>query len=175
MGLTLQSLSPLGPPIRVGLLGNPGQGRRTGSSASASSGGGGWQVVDRPLQRGGTEWVDYYPMVMTLALILTGGWPIAQSIEAEITAIEAFELPAEGTTPPRTPLIGISGPVSHTDTFWVCSRLSFPKGDTSAIRNPTGQRVQQKFTMELTEYTPAIVTIAGLSPAEQAAAAGQQS
>ena len=64
----------------------------------------------------------------------------------------------------------MSGPVPHTELFWVCSRLDFPAGEDTAIRNSSGERVQQAFTIELTEYSPSTAIVSKtLSPAQQAA------
>lgn len=174
--LTIQAIAPLGPPVVCGLIGNPEYGRRIGTSASASSGGGGWQTVDRALTAASTEWFDYYPLVMSLTLMLTGGVGLnAQSVEPQIAILEAFELPAPGSQPPQPPQIGIAGPAPHTDKVWICSNLMFAGGETGAIRNAAQQRIQQKLTIELTEYSPSTTTVAGLTPAQQAAAAEQTS
>lgn len=168
--VTLQALNPAGTPVQCGLIGNAAHSRQGGTSASASSGGGGWQIVDRVLNRAATEWLDFNPMVMTLNLILDGGLgSTAQSVEGQIAIIESYETPAPGTQPPLPPIIGVSGPIPHTDTFWVCSRLTFPGDDGAAIRDGFyGWRTQQLFAIELTEYTASSVTTSNLTPAQQA-------
>lgn len=170
-GLTIRAVDPPGPSVSMGVVGSLAQSRSGGSSASASSGGGGWQVVDRALQRASTEWLDYYPMVLSGKVILDGGELPAASIEVQIAIMESWELPAPGTTPPRPPILWIAGPVPHTtSTWWVLSKLAFTGGDTGSIRDPnTGQRTQQWISLELTEYSPPSVLISGLSPAQIAA------
>jgi hypothetical protein len=168
--VTFQATSPTGTPVTVGLVGNAEYSRHGGTSASASSGGGGWQNVDRYGQKAGTEWLDTYPMVMTISCILDGGMP-AQSVEPQITILEGYELPVPGSAPPLPPLITVTGPVAHNELTWVCSRLTMTGGEEGAMRDPTLERTQQTFSIELTEYVPTTVTIAGLSPAEQVRAA----
>lgn len=165
--LIIQAVNPAGPAVVCGLVGNAGHSRAGGTSASASSGGGGWQIVDRVLNRAATEWLDFNPIAMTLQLVL--GDVSQASIEPQMATIESYELPAPGTAPPLPAILGISGPVPHTDILWVCSRLTVPGGEDDAIRNDfTGERTLQYFTVELTEYSPSSVTISNLSPAQQA-------
>lgn len=154
--------------VNCSLLGNASLSRSGGTSASASSGEGGWQVIDRSRRKAATEWLDYYPQVQTMTCLLNNGQRLTtESVELACAALEAFEVPVAGTTPPMPPLIVVSGPVFHTDYLWVCSRLEFPSTDTSVIRNDAGTRVQQLFTIELTEYSPSVaVTKATLSPAQ---------
>lgn len=156
------------------LLGSAKQSRQGGTSASAASGQGGWQVVDRVFQKAATEWLDYYPMVLTLSCLVDGGNGLhPASVEPQITLLESFELPVPGSTPPRPPVLTIDGPIQHTDAQWVCSRLELAGGENGAIRDSrTGERTQQYFTVELTEYSPSTASLRGLSPAQAAAKAG---
>lgn len=161
--------------VTAALLGNPDQSRTGGQSASASSGGGGWQIIDRSRRKAATEWFDYYPYVMHFTCMLTGaqlgGTPLTPaSVEGWITTLESFEIPTPGSSPPQPPILTVSGPVQHTDAFWVCSALTFPNDEGSVIRNTSAQRTQQTFTIELTEFSPSYA-IAGatLPPAVQAA------
>ncbi len=153
------------------LLGSAALSRVGGTSASAASGGGGWQTVDRSRKKAATEWLDVYPFVMTMKCVLDGGTGLTPvSVEPDCTTLESFELPATGTAPPLPPIVTVSGPVPHTELFWVCSRLSFPGGDDGAeIRNASGQRTQAAFSIELTEYSPSTAVISLLSPAQTAA------
>jgi LysM repeat protein len=170
--LTFTVTSPPGPSVSCVLIGAAGQSRQGGSSASASSGGGGWQVVDRARKGATTEWLDYYPIVLTLTCLLDGGTGVtAASVEPQIATLETFELPAQGTTPPIPPLLSISGPVPHTELTWACSRLEFKGGESTAIRDPnTGLRTQQSFSIELTQYLASdAITDPNLTPAQQAA------
>lgn len=170
------------PALNCNLLGNASLSRRGGSSASASSGGGGWQIVDRARQKAATEWLDYYPWVMSCTCILdmiATGEDAGGGIEETIGLLESFELPVLGSSPPLPPILTVSGPVPHTELFWVLTKLDFAGGETGQIRDDNGNRTQQGFTIELTEYSPSTaVTSRALSPAQQAAlstgsAAGQ--
>lgn len=156
------------------LLGNPGLSRQGGTSASASSGGGGWQVTDRTRSKAATIWLDYYPLVMTIQLRIDGGVGLddeVAEIEGECSVLESFELPIPGSVPPLPPLVTIEGPVPHTDKFWVCTRLEFPAGDESALRNSAGLRTMQLANIELTEYSPTSAIAEDLTPAQAAALA----
>ena len=155
--------------VQCVLIGNPSQSRAGGSSASASSGMGGWQVVDRSRQKAATEWLDYYPIAMSFSCLLDAGPGLNPgSVEGWISTLESFEEPVPGSTPPEPPILTVDGPVPHTDKFWVCTRLEFPAGTGSAIRNTSGTRIQQKFMIELTEYSPSSVVSEVLSPAQAA-------
>ena len=137
------------------LIGSAKLSRAGGTSASASSGGGGWQVIDRSRKKAATEWLDYYPYVMTCTCLLDGGVGLEPaSVEGYITTLESFEVPVPGSSPPLPPILTVKGPVPHTDLFWVCTRLEQTGGETGQIRNLAGQRTQQKFSIELTEYSP---------------------
>lgn len=159
------------------LIGSAKLSRAGGTSASASSGEGGWQIIDRSRQKAATEWLDYYPFVMTCTCLLDGGPGLnPASVEGWITTLESFEKPVTGTFPPLPPVLTVSGPVPHTDLFWVCSRLDFAGGETGQIRNAAGTRTQQSFTVELTEYSPSTaITNSTSSPAQQALTAGTAS
>jgi LysM repeat protein len=164
--------------VSAWLVGAPGHGRSGGSSASASSGTGGWQVVTRTRQKSATIWLDYFPLVQTMTCILDGRANITgprqlsntQSVEPLMAILESFEEPAPGTSPPSPPIIGLSGPVRHTDLYWVCSKLDFPSGeDDVEIRDDsTGLITQRNFTIELTEYVPTDVINVGITPAQAA-------
>jgi hypothetical protein len=166
-----------GTPVTCVLLGNAAYSRHGGTSASASAGAGGWQVVDRARQKAATEWLDFSPLAMTIKAMLNGETPGASplSVEPQIAILESYELIVDGSTPPEPPKIQVSGPVPHTEIIWVCSRLDFDGAETGAIRDPlTGERTQQTFSIELTEWSPTTVVVSGLSPAEQAAQAAYQ-
>lgn len=177
--LVISIATPVGSPsVSVTLLGNAGYSRSGGTSASASSGSGGWQVVDRSRRKAATEWLDYYPLVMTCDCLIDGETILrgpgqlggVQSIEPQIAILESFEFPGPGSQPPLPPILTVAGPVAHTDLFWVCSRLAMNGGEDGAIRNAAGERTQQLFSIELTEYSPSTaITSATLSPAQQAA------
>lgn len=170
--LVVSVKSPPGPSVTLILINSAGQSRSGGSSASASSGQGGWQVVDRARKAATSEWLDYYPMVLTCNCLLDGGTGASpSSVEPQIAVLESFELPATGTVPPTPPLLSISGPVPHNELTWVCSRLEFKGGDGDVIRDPSsGLRTQQTLTLELTEYqASSAITDSALSPAQQAA------
>ncbi len=182
--LVIANATVLGSNVTCSLLGNASISRTGGTSASASSGGGGWQVVDRARQKAATEWLDYYPWVMTctclLDLAVQGGTSVSlDSIEGWISALESFEMPVPGSQPPLPPILTLTGPVPHTDLFWVCSKLDFAGGDTGQIRNAAGERTQQGFTIQFTEYSPSTAIFSTVaSPAQIAAqntgtAAGQ--
>lgn len=156
------------------LVGNAGHSRQGGTSASASSGGGGWQVTDRTRTKAATEWLDYYPLVMKLSLRIDGGIGTddeVAEIESVCSILESFEMPIPGSVPPLPPLVTIDGPVPHTDLFWVCSGLDFPAGDDSAMRNSAGLRTMQMATVELTEFSPSTAIAEDLTPAQAAALA----
>jgi nucleoid-associated protein YgaU len=157
------------PSVACNLIGNAKQSRQGGSSASASSGSGGWQVTDRSRQKATTEWLDYYPMVLSCTCLLDGGPGVSSaSVEPQISALESFELPMPGSQPPLPPILTLSGPVPHTDLFWVCSGLDFAGEEESQIRDPSsGLRTQQAFTIEFTEYSPSSGLVVALSPAQQ--------
>lgn len=157
--------------VTFNLMGSAGYSRSGGTSASASSGQGGWQIIDRARKKAATEWLDYYPMVMTMDAMFDGGAGLMpNSVESQIATLETFEVPATGSFPPLPPVLIVSGPVAHTDLFWVCSKLTFPGGDDTAIRDVNGVRTQQYFSIELTEYSPSsAITDPNLSPAQQAA------
>lgn len=175
LDLIFGSVNPAGPLIRCVLIGNAAYSRHGGTSSSATSGGGGWQTVDRARQKAATEWLDYGPMNMTIKALLNGGSNPAITVEPQIAVLESYEMVVAGSTPPEAPQIQVTGPVPHNEFIWVCSRLDFDGGDTGAIRDPsTGVRIQQSFTIELTEYSPSTVVVSGLSPAEQAAQAAYQ-
>jgi hypothetical protein len=175
--LIIGAVNPAGPLIRCILLGNAAYSRHGGTSASASAGAGGWQIVDRARQKAATEWLDYSPLAMTIKAMLNGETPGRGplSVEPQITVLESYEMPVAGSTPPQPTTIQVSGPVPHNEIVWVCSKLDFDGGDAGAIRDPsTGQRTQQSFSIELTEYSPSIIVASALSPAEQAAEAAYQ-
>lgn len=166
--LAIAEVQPInGPIVGIGLLGNAKLSRQGGTSASGSSGGGGWQIVDRALGRAATEWLDYNPLVMSMTCII-GGEPGGGSVEDGITTIENYEKPAFLSSPPQPPVVSVYGPVPHADLLWVVSRLEWTGGEDGAIRGPDFQRTSQLFTIELTEYSPSSVTISNLSPAQQA-------
>jgi hypothetical protein len=174
--LIFGAVNPAGPLIRCVLIGNAAYSRHGGTSASASSGAGGWQTVDRARQKAATEWVDYSPMSMTIQAMLDGGTTDASgTVEPQIAVLESYEMPVAGSAPPQAPTLQVSGPVPHNEIIWVCSKLDFAGGADGAIRDPnTGVRTRQMFTIELTEYSPTTVVVSGLSPAEQAAQAAYQ-
>lgn len=152
------------------LIGSASMSRAGGTSASASSGSGGWQVIDRSRKKATTEWLDFYPWVQTCTCLLDIDIVGGQDVEGWITTLESFEEPVAGSQPPLPPILTISGPVAHTDLFWVCSRLDFAGGETGQIRNASGARTQQGFTIELTEYSPSTaISSQTLSPAQAAA------
>lgn len=156
--------------VSCNLLGNASLSRSGGSSASASSGQSGWQLVTRARRKAATEWLTYNPWVMSMQCLLNNGPTLTnESVELACLAIESFEMPVIGSVPPQPPLVVVSGPVPHSDLFWVCSRLEFPNTETAVIRNSDGTRVQQKFSIELTEYSPSsAVSSSSLSPAQRA-------
>lgn len=163
---------PVGVRLLAVLIGNATLSRTGGTSASASSGGGGWQVVDRSRRMASTEWLDFYPFVMTMDLLLDGGTGMEpQSVEPGCSFLESLEEPVVGSVPPLPPIVTVAGPVPHTDLFWVVSRLSFNGGDGGAIRNAAGIRTQQSVTLELTQYSPSLAISSGVSPAQAAALA----
>lgn len=160
--------------VWVNLIGNAALSRAGGTSASASSGAGGWQVTDRSRQKASTEWEDYYPFVMTCNCLvdIVGGGPggtIGVDIETQCAALESFEIPVSGSQPPEPPVLFLQGPVPHTDLPWVCSRLDFAGGEDGQIRDDASLlRTQQAFTIEFTEYAPSTAVAQQLSPAQQA-------
>lgn len=175
----IAATSGAGPPSCIGwLLGNASLSRSGGSSASASSGAGGWQVTDRTRQKAATEWLDYYPLVQSMKLRFDGniiGVPQADAtdVEAACAVLEAFELPVAGSNPPLPPILTLLGPVLHTDLFWVCSRLEFSGADGDQIRDDNGIRTVQVVTLELTEYSPSTAISTPLSAAQLAVQGSQ--
>ena len=174
--LTIQAIAPLGPPVVCGLIGNPEYGRRIGTSASASSGGGGWQTVDRALTAASTEWFDYYPLVMSLTLMLTGGVGLnAQSVEPQIAILEAFELPAPGSpTPTATPDRHRWPGAPHRqglDLQQPDVRRRRDRGDPQRCSATDSTEAHHRAD----GVSPSTTTVAGLTPAQQAAATQQTS
>jgi nucleoid-associated protein YgaU len=164
-----------GQTVEAWLIGNPAYGRASGSSASASAGTGGWQVVDRTRQKAATEWLDTYPFAMTMKLRLDGdasNSSAAGSVEGAIAALESFELPTVGSYPPLPPILTIWGPIPHTELFWVCSRLDVLGDEDDVIRDSTGNRTMQNLSIELTEYSPSSIVQSALTPAQLAVQIG---
>lgn len=148
----IQAEVPPGPSIQFGMRGDS-------SYTRGGSGTGGWQIVDRPRRKTTGEWLDWNQFQLTLPLIIEGN---GQSIEAVIAEVESWELPPGGGIQP--PVLGIGGPVPHTDLQWVVFSLTW----NEAIRDvTTGQRTQQLLDLVLLEYSPATALV--LSPAEAAA------
>lgn len=163
--------------VEAWLIGNVSYSRAGGTSASASSGGGGWQVTDRTRQKAATEWLDFYPYAMTLKLRIDGnaggqGHAAVGSVEAAIGVLESFEMPVPGSRPPLPPILELWGPLPHTELFWVCTRLTAMGGDDDVIRDASGDRTMQNFTMEITEYSPSSIVQSDLTPAQAAALVG---
>lgn len=168
-----------GQAVECWLIGNPSYGRASGSSASASAGTGGWQVTDATRQKAKTEWLDYYPIAMSMKLrvdVNRAGAPDNGSLDPNVdgacAVLESFEVPTPGSRPPLPPIISIWGPVPHTELFWVCSRLDFLGGEGDVIVNAAGARTMQQVQLELTEYSPSSVIQSNLTPAQQAAQVG---
>lgn len=156
--LTIRAIHPAGRTITFGLLGDADLTR---------SGGGGWQVVDRPRRKATTQWLDSSPFTMTMDLILDGidghrvGSP--RSVDADCGVVEAWEAPATATIQP--PVVKVTGPVPHTDLQWVVRSLDWK----AAIRHPkNGHRIQQTVSITLLEYVPTTIVITGRSPARAA-------
>jgi hypothetical protein len=149
------------------IKGSPTLSRSGGTSASASSGQGGWQITDRTRRKASTEWLDYYPFVQTMTAMVDGGTGLNPSdVEAQCTFLESLEAPVPGQNPALPPIVTIAGPVHHTDFFWVVTRLSFDGGDAGQIRNAAGLRTQQHFTIEFTEYSPTAAIVQPLTLAQ---------
>ncbi len=175
--ITITAVTPNPGPssVQATLIGNASQSRQGGTSASASSGGGGWQIEDRTHQKAATVWLDYYPIVLTMTLRIDGGAGTDAQIgdvEQAVATLESFELPVPGSAPALPPILTISGPVQHTDRFWVCSRLELTGGEDGALRNEAGLRTMQMATIELTEYSPPGAIVSDLTPAQLAAQSG---
>jgi LysM repeat protein len=154
-----------GQAVEAVLVGNPTYSRSGGSSASASSGQGGWQITDRTRNKAATEWLDYYPFAMTMKLRLDDQVQGDGQTEVGIFILEGFETPAPGSVPPQPPILVVWGPVPHTDLFWVCSRLAFDGADGDVIMNQQGDRIVQNLTVELTEYSPSAAIARSVTPA----------
>src|ERR1035437_4243755 len=117
--LIFGAVNPAGPLIRCVLIGNAAYSRHGGTSASASSGAGGWQTVDRARQKAATEWVDYSPMSMTIQAMLDGGTNDASgTVEPQIAVLESYEMPVAGSAPPPGPTLQGAGPGAPYETFW---------------------------------------------------------
>jgi LysM repeat protein len=156
--VTIGAVVPAGRAITFALLG--------GAAADRSGAGvGGWQVTDRPRRRATTEWVDAPPLSMTLPLLITDSSGRMQSVEAQIAAVEAWELAAPGGIQP--PVLTVRGPLPHTELRWVAKTLTWSAD--GAYRNPTGQRYYQELNLTLLEYVPAKIAFSPLSPAKSAA------
>jgi len=132
--------------------------------SAASTGGGGWQMIDRPRKKVSTEWVDCGPYQLTLNLIMDSmmGPSAPSTIEHVIGIVEAWELPAPGSNPPEPPKLHVQGPVPHNELQWVVYTLNW--GD--AIRDPVGgERWYQESQVVLWEYSPPTLVALAASPA----------
>ena len=155
--ITITPVSPRGTAVSFNLLGDSAMGR---------TGGGGWQITDRPRRAASTEWLDYSPFELTLPLLLGGGLP-QRSVETDCGLVESWEKPAPGSITP--PVLMFRGPAPHPDLRWVVKSLSFGE----ALRNlASGARVQQTLNMTLLEFVPPIISLSNVSPAR--AAQGRQ-
>lgn len=138
--------------------------------SAASTGGGGWQMVDRPRKKVSTEWVDCGPYQLTMNLIMDSlmGPNTPAAIEHTIGIVEAWEEPAAGSAPPEPPKLHVQGPVPHNEVQWIVYTLNW--GD--CIRSTTtGERQYQELQVVLWEYSPPTLAVLAASPAKAAQAA----
>lgn len=138
------------------------------TTRSGGSGGGGWQIIDRPRRKATTEWVDYGVLQVTASLILDGYGPGGpQPVDAAVAEVESWEFPVPGSTPPLPPILTVTGPVPHNELSYVLQQLVWKE----AIRDQTSRaRYQQNLDIVLWEYAPPTITAQAASPAAAAAA-----
>lgn len=116
----------------------------------ASSGSGGWQIVDRPRQVAALQWYDRSPRSLEAKLIISSktiyGTEDA-SIEPQCAQFETWLDKVPGTQLP--PILAITGPVPGIQYVWVVFDFTFG----TAIRDrQAGFRVQQNLDVTLYEY-----------------------
>lgn len=165
---TLVQLTPISPPavgLTFNLLGDSTYGQ-------ATSGSGGWQIVDRPKQVAATQWYDRSPWELDLPLMLDSttiyGAP-GTSVETQCQLLETWMDAVQGTLIP--PVLKVSGPVAGTNREWCLYNVSFAE----AIRDPTwGFRTQQTIQATLYEYQPPLVNGNTGTPVQQAQLAAAQ-
>jgi hypothetical protein len=156
--LILNQVLPSGPSVALGMIGKAD----FGPASSGSSGG--WQIVDRPRQKGITQWYDASPMELDADLILDGG---GSSIEGDKATMFGWQYPPKGALQPAA--LSAAGPidVEAKGLFWVLQNVKFD--DDKVVRDNTGILLQQQLSIVLYEYLPAYSSVLqDLSPAQAA-------
>ena len=148
----LTPINPAGPPMTFALWGDAKYG-------PASSGGGGWQIVDRPRLVGATQWYDRAPKMLEMPLTLDSRLLYGNdttSVEGLCLIVDEWNDKVPGGQQP--PVFTVSGPVPGIQHQWVMNKVEF----AAAIRDPSaGYRVHQEMTMTLYEYNSPLYTVMG--------------
>jgi LysM repeat protein len=162
---TLVLLTPVSPPqvgVTTVLLGDS-------TYEQATSGSGGWQIVDRPKQTAATQWYDRSPWELDLPLMFDSAAIYGVnglSIENQCLLLESWMDNVPGTLIP--PILKIGGPLPGTQREWCVYSLQFG----NALRDPnSGFRTQQMFDITLYEYIPPLVSGNTGTPVQNAQAA----
>lgn len=150
--VNIQSINPTGYALNLALWGDA-------TYEAAGSGGGGWQIVDRPRLVGATQWYDRSPMSLNLPVVIDSHTIFGNdgsSIEPFCLMVDQWQDKVPGTQQP--PVLAVTGPVPGTQHQWVLQKISFKE----ALRDAqAGFRVQQKVDMTLYEYNSPLYTVMG--------------
>jgi len=135
-------------------------GLKTDAIYTPASGGGGWQVVERPKRVAAIQWFDRALWQLTVEGIINtavtdqivgfaGEDAINISIENECTRLESWANAIPNTLEP--PHFALSGPVPGIHHTWIIFSMEFG----AAIRHPQeGYRYQQEVKIVFYEYAP---------------------
>lgn len=123
---------------------------------------GGWEVVDRPLRIGVSQWKGLAPYTMNLSMILDE-FATSSSIQSDINKIESMARPDKHNEPPVVFVQGAG--ILHTDKDWVINSVEW--GDT--LINKHGHRTRQFVTLGLLQFID--IDLINISPVKKRNAA----
>ena len=113
---------------------------------------GGWQVVDRPKRTAAIQWYDRSPFQLVIVGILDQSVTHSATtpFEDAVQLRSWLSAPNVAASVIQPPTVTLKGPVLGNDLTWVVYSVSWD----DALRDASGELIQQNVTITLYEYNP---------------------